>query len=92
MGRGRAQLWWPMLWRGRTSTLPSTVPSMTDHERYEPGVSVWVEGDVQASGVILEVGGRLLGRGGVEKGWARVRLDASEQEITVGEEDLGQGL
>jgi hypothetical protein len=61
-------------------------------QHVKPGVSVFVEGDVQATGVVLEVGGRLLGPGGVEKGWARVRLDADGQEVTVGEEDLGQVL
>ena len=65
---------------------------MSEEQRYEVGTSVFVEGDHQASGVILEVGGRLLGRSGVEKGWARVRLDANGEEVTVGEDDLGQIL
>lgn len=65
---------------------------MSSEVRYEVGASVFVEGEVQASGVIIEVGGRLLGSSGVEKGWARVRLDGNGQEITVSEDDLGQVL
>lgn len=65
---------------------------MTKEQQCEVDASVFVEGEVQASGVIIEVGGRLLGRSGVEKGWARVRLDDSGKEVTVSEDDLGQVL
>ncbi|MDQ3768521.1 MAG: hypothetical protein M3370_03450 [Actinomycetota bacterium] len=55
-------------------------------------MSVFVEGEVQASGVITDVGGRLLGRSGVDEGWARVQLDGNGEEVTVSEGDLGQVL
>ncbi len=65
---------------------------MSKEQRYEVGVSVFVEGEVQASGVITDVGGRLLGRSGVDEGWARVQLDGNGEEVTVSEGDLGQVL
>ena len=63
-----------------------------DEQHVKPGVSVFVEGDVQGSGVVLEVGGRLLKSGSIEPGWARVRIDGTDEEITVDQKDLGQIL
>jgi len=65
---------------------------LSAEQRYEVGASVFVEGEVQASGLIKEVGGRLLGSAGIEKGWARVELDSNGEEVTVSEDDLGQIL
>lgn len=63
-----------------------------DEQQVKPGVSIFVEGDVQGSGVVLEVGGRLLKSGSIEPGWARVRVDGTGEEVTVDQKDLGQVL
>jgi hypothetical protein len=65
---------------------------MSQEQRYEIGVSVFVGGEVQGSGVITDVGGRLLGRSGVDEGSARVQLDGDGEEVTVSQGDLGQVL
>jgi len=63
-----------------------------DEQQVKPRVSVFVEGDVQASGVVLEIGGRLLKAGSIEPGWARVRIDGTGEEVTVDQKDLGSVL
>lgn len=63
-----------------------------DEQQVKPGVSVFVEGDVQGSGVVLEVGGRLLKSGSIESGWARVRIDGTGEEITVDQRISGRSF
>lgn len=60
----------------------------------KPGVTVWVGGKVQASGLVLELleGRRVRRDGPVQLGAVRVRLDANEEEIEISAGDIKRVL
>jgi len=67
---------------------------MSDDLVIRPGVTVWVGGQVQATGQVLEiVDGRRVGSDGpVQVGTVRIKLDGTGDEMDVSTTDIERVL
>ncbi len=67
---------------------------MSDYLVIRPGVTVWVGGQVQASGQVLEIvdGRRVGGDGPIQVGTVRIKLDGTGDETDVSATDIERVL